>query len=264
MRIDLELVKRGIFPSRQKAKEAIAEGKVKLCGEICTKPSLNVSEDDEIELCGEIMEYVGRGGLKLRKLIEHTGISLKGSVCMDIGASTGGFTDCMLENGAAYVYAVDVGYGQLAEKLREDERVCCMEKTDIRDISKEMLDKTIDFISVDVSFISLKLILPKIYELLSENGSAALLIKPQFEAGRKNIGKKGVVKNEKIHERVLTDITAAVSAEGFFIKEIIHSPIKGGSGNIEYLAFIDKSGERACIDVKETVRNAFEQFKKGR
>lgn len=263
MRLDVELVNRKLFPSRQKAKEAVLSGIIKINSIICTKPSFDVKTEDEIIISGEKMNFVGRGGLKLQKLADKHKLSFVGMTCMDIGASTGGFTDCMLQKGAEYVYAVDVGSGQLAKKLREDKRVCSMEKTDIRNITAENLNKKIDFISADVSFISLKLILPKIYELLNENGSAAVLIKPQFEAGKQNIGKNGIVKSKNVHEKVLLEITDLASALGFGIADLDYSPITGGSGNIEYLTLLKKGKQEFFFDINKTVIKAFENFKNG-
>lgn len=263
MRIDIELVNRKFFPSRQKAKEAIADSKITLNGKICLKPSAEVSESDLIEVADDIMSFVGRGGLKLEKISDKHRLSFNGKCCMDIGASTGGFTDCMLQRGAEYVYAVDVGSGQLAQKLCEDKRVCNLEKTDIRNVSKEDFERSIDFISIDVSFISLKLILPKACELLTEQGSMAVLIKPQFEAGKSNIGKNGIVKSPKVHEKVLTDILAFCFQIGLQVTDLDFSPVTGGSGNIEYLILARKGNEIFNFDIKSIVADAFRNFKNG-
>ncbi|MDE6710509.1 MAG: TlyA family RNA methyltransferase, partial [Oscillospiraceae bacterium] len=206
MRLDVYLTERGLVKSRERAKELIKSGQVLVDGKAVTKPAFEAGESPEIKIIGEQLRYVGRGGLKLEKAVSEFGIDLNGRVCIDIGASTGGFTDCMLQNGAAYVYAVDVGHGQLSEKLAADDRVLNMEGTNIKNLSAEDFSIHPDFISADVSFVSLKQILPKIIELLPENGEAAVLIKPQFEAGRANIGKNGIVKDRKVHERVLEDI----------------------------------------------------------
>lgn len=264
MRIDVELANRGLFKSRQKAKEAIVGGQIKLNGRICIKPSTDVLDTDSLEICGNTLPYVGRGGLKLERILDTTGISLENKTCIDIGASTGGFTDCMLMRGAAFVYAVDVGSGQLAEKLVQDNRVMNMEKTDIRNVMKENLDREIDFISADVSFISLKLVMPKMYELLSEQGSAVVLIKPQFEAGKKNIGKNGIVKDPRVHRAVLEDVLSSAESTGFGICALDFSPVTGGSGNIEYLCMLKKTSCTAKMDIVKTVSDAFENLRKGR
>ena len=263
MRIDIELVNRQLFQSRQKAKEAIIDGKVSVNGKVCPKPSADISENDEISVSDDIMGFVGRGGLKLEKIADKHNLSFEGKTCMDIGASTGGFTDCMLQRGADYVYAVDVGSGQLAQKLCEDKRVCNMEKTDIRNVSKESLERQMDFISVDVSFISLKLILPKAFELLEDSGSIAVLVKPQFEAGKSNIGKNGIVKSLKVHENVLTDIIGFAFQTGFEVTDADFSPVTGGSGNIEYLLLMKKGSGVFTADIKKLVGEAFSSFKNG-
>ncbi|MBQ3567115.1 MAG: TlyA family RNA methyltransferase [Oscillospiraceae bacterium] len=263
MRIDLELVNRQLFQSRQKAKEAVTEGKVFVNGKVCPKPSADVSEDDEIKIADDVLGFVGRGGLKLEKIASKHHLDFKGKTCMDIGASTGGFTDCMLQRGAEYVYAVDVGSGQLAAKLCEDSRVCNMEKTDIRNVSKESLERVIDFISVDVSFISLTLIIPKAYELLDNGGSMAVLVKPQFEAGKSNIGKNGIVKSPKVHEKVLAEVIGFAFRTGFEVTDADYSPVTGGSGNIEYLLLMKKGNAPFTGDIKKLVGEAFKNFKNG-
>lgn len=263
MRIDVELVNRQLFQSRQKAKEAVLEGKISVNGRVCTKPSADISQEDKIELSDDILGFVGRGGLKLEKIADKHKLSFSGRTCMDIGASTGGFTDCMLQRGAEYVYAVDVGSGQLAKKLCDDTRVCNMEKTDIRNVSKDDFERRIDFISIDVSFISLKLILPKAFELLDDNGSMAVLIKPQFEAGKSNIGKNGIVKSPKVHEKVLEEIIGFAFQTGFEITDIDYSPVQGGSGNIEYLLLMNKGMSAFSADLKSIVSDAFKYFKNG-
>lgn len=262
-RLDIMLSEMGLAVSRQKAKEMIVGGHISVNGKICPKPSFSVSSDDDIKIIGETLKYVGRGGLKLERIISICGIELSGMTCMDIGASTGGFTDCMLQNGAGSVYAVDVGSGQLAEKLRNDKRVVNMEKTDIRNVDAASLKRLPDFISVDVSFISLKLILKCVWELLSENGTAAVLIKPQFEAGRENIGKNGIVKSKKIHLNVLTNIISFTEKTGFAIIGICHSPITGSKGNIEYLMCLKKHGVQSNYNLKQLVDDAFNADLKG-
>ena len=259
MRLDIELVNRDIFGSRQKAKEAIRGGRVKVNGKVCTKPALDVDENTQIETESLDNDFVGRGGHKLFKMLDKHNIDLSGLTCMDIGASTGGFTQCMLRFGAEHVYAVDVGTGQLAPELCADSRVSNMEKTDIRNVKADDLEKLPDLISVDVSFISLKLILPKMHELLKDSGIAVCLIKPQFEAGRKNVGKKGIVKDPKVHISVLEDITAFAGSVGFKVEDVDYSPIQGGSGNIEYLMLIKKNDTLITneFDYKMIVGQAF-------
>lgn len=263
MRLDTELTKRKLFSSRQKAKDAIINGLVKVNGVVCIKPSININENCSIEITGILLPYVGRGGLKLEKIIKKHNIRFDNLVCMDIGASTGGFTDCMLQNGADYVYAVDVGSDQLAEDLKADKRVCNMDKTDIRNIKPENIDKIINFISVDVSFISLKLILPKAYELLENDGRIAVLVKPQFEAGKTNVGKNGIVKSLKVHENVLNDIINFSLKLGFEIIDVDYSPVTGSKGNIEYLLFMKKGYKVNVFDIHSLVKNASSNLKSG-
>ena len=263
VRLDVYLTERGLVKSRERAKELIKAGQVLADGKTVTKAAHDVGESSEIKIIGEQLKYVGRGGLKLEKAIEEFGIVLNGRVCIDIGASTGGFTDCMLQNGAAYVYAVDVGHGQLDEKLLTDGRVLNMEGTNIKNLSAEDFPKRPDFISADVSFVSLKQILPKIREFFPENGEAAVLIKPQFEAGRANIGKNGIVKDRKVHESILKDIISFCFSAGLVPEKITHSPISGGDGNIEYLAYLKVGTESVPhdFDFKKIVSSAFDSFK---
>jgi len=239
-RLDIELVLRGIAGSRERAKEMIKSGGILVNGKTASKPSLNVLPDDLVEALMPDLQYVGRGALKLEKASEIFNIELTGKVCLDIGASTGGFTDYMLRNGASKVFAVDVGHGQLAESLRNDKSVVNLEGTDIRDITVKDIGGEADFISVDVSFISLKKIIHKIYELLKSGACAAVLIKPQFEAGRENIGKHGIVKDRKVHERILADINSFALNAGLYPEMYTYSPVRGGSGNIEYLVKLIK------------------------
>ncbi len=241
-RLDAELVARGIARSRERAKEMISSGAVLINGITAKKASENVSADDEITSADQEL-YVGRGALKLEKAVDVFGLELSGMRCLDIGASTGGFTELMLEKGAAEVFSVDVGHGQLAESLRRDCRVTNMEGTDIRNVTAENIGGKVDFISADVSFISLSKILPKIYELLKADGYAAVLIKPQFEVGKKNVGKKGVVKDRKVHLNVLEELDDLIRITGFAPLDYTYSPIKGGNGNIEYLVKLKKSAE---------------------
>ncbi len=243
-RLDILLVNKGLAPSREKAKALIMSGIVYVDGQKEDKPGMVFDSEKLIEVKGATLKYVSRGGLKLEKAMAVWPIDLNGSTCMDIGASTGGFTDCMLQNGAVKVYAVDSGRGQLDWKLRQDERVVCMEKTNARYLNQELIPEPIDFFSVDVSFISLSKILPPAYELLREGGQAVCLIKPQFEAGREKVGKKGVVRDRKVHVEVIESVTACAQAMGFTVLGLEHSPIKGPEGNIEYLVWLGKGCER--------------------
>lgn len=240
-RLDVALVEKGLVASREKAKALIMEGKVFVNNDKEDKPGTQVKEDDTIEIRGKQLPYVSRGGLKLEKAMQSFDLSLDGLICMDIGASTGGFTDCMLQNGAIKVYSVDVGYGQFAWKLRQDPRVVCMEKTNIRYVTPEDIADAIDFASVDVSFISLDKVLPPARNLLSEDGQMVCLIKPQFEAGRERVGKKGVVRDPKVHEDVIGTVLDFALADGFSVLHLDYSPIKGPEGNIEYLVHLQKS-----------------------
>ncbi len=239
-RLDVLLVERGLQESRQKAQATIMSGLVFADGRRVDKPGAAVSNDAEIEIRGNTLQYVSRGGLKLEKAMASFPITLAGAVCGDIGASTGGFTDCMLQNGAAKVYAVDVGYGQLAWKLRSDERVVCLERTNARYLSREQIPEELDFASVDVSFISLKLILPPLCALMKAGGHAAALIKPQFEAGREKVGKKGVVRDPAVHREVLEQFLEHARESGFAVLGLTYSPIRGPEGNIEYLGYLEK------------------------
>lgn len=256
-RLDSEMVARGIARSRERAKEMIKLGAVTVNGAPAKKPSDEVGAEDTI-VSSEEETYVGRGALKLEKAAEVFGIVFSGKVCIDIGASTGGFTEYMLKNGAERVYAVDVGHGQLAESLRRDSRVVNMENTDVRSISHENTGGCADFICADVSFISLTLILPKIYELLKDGAEAAVLIKPQFEAGKSDIGKRGIVKDRRVHQRVLAETDSFARSIGFAPVRYTYSPIKGGSGNIEYLAELRKCSEEPPLwEFKDLVDSAF-------
>lgn len=258
MRIDCYLVENKIAKSRERAKEHIKNGDVFINEKAVLKPSAEVTDNDSIEFRGEVLKYVGRGGLKLEKAVSVFGIDLNGRVCMDIGASTGGFTDCMLQNGAEYVYAVDVGHDQLDEKLCADSRVCNMEKTNFTELFPENFEPYPNFFSVDVSFVSIKKIIPKLSEFMKEGSAAAVLIKPQFEAGRSDIGKNGIVKDKKVHLRVLNELMAYFSQNGLAVKAIDFSPISGGDGNIEYLAYIVRSdGKTSVTDIKKVIDEAF-------
>lgn len=257
MRLDLYIAEKGLAKSREQAKELIKSGKVSVDGKVTAKPAFDVTDANSVKILGDTLKYVGRGGLKLERAVSEFGIRLSGRVCIDIGASTGGFTDCMLQNGAAYVYAVDVGHGQLDEKLLKDSRVINMEGCDIRKLTADSFEKKPDLISADVSFISLRLVLPKISELLPDNGEAAVLIKPQFEAGRSAIGKNGIVKDKKAHIKVLEEIYLFCPSVGLSVQGIVPSPIAGGSGNREYLAYLKKGGESSSFDFGKIVSAAF-------
>lgn len=239
-RLDIELVNRGLVESREKAKAYIMAGSVFVDGQKAFKAGDKVKEGAQLELRGTPLPFVSRGGLKLDKSIKVFDIDLRGLTCMDIGASTGGFTDCMLQNGASKVYAVDVGYGQLAWKLRCDERVVNIERTNIRYLERNMIDNEPDFISIDVSFISLKLVLPVVADILKPGGKCVALIKPQFEAGREEVGKKGVVRDAKIHKKVILQCIQYALDNGLSVIDIDFSPIKGPEGNIEFLMYISK------------------------
>lgn len=239
-RLDIALYERGFTESREKAKALIMSGIVYVNDQKEIKAGRDIRPDDVIEVRGSTLKYVSRGGLKLEKAMQSFPINLGNKICMDIGASTGGFSDCMLQNGAVKVYAIDVGYGQLAWKLRSDERVVNLERTNFRYVTREQVPDEIDFASVDVSFISLKLILPVMYELLKADGEAVCLIKPQFEAGRENVGKKGVVRDPDVHENVIKTIAEFANAASFDVLGLEHSPVKGPEGNIEYLMYLRK------------------------
>ena len=251
-RLDVELVDRGLVQSRERAKVVIMEGLVYVNGQKSDKAGTPVKEDDRIEVRGETLRYVSRGGKKLEKAMQVFPVVLEGCTCMDIGASTGGFTDCMLQNGAVKVYAVDVGYGQLAWSLRTDERVVNLERTNIRYITEEQVPQPVDFISVDVSFISLTLVLPVAHRLLKDGAQMVCLVKPQFEAGKDKVGKKGVVRDPQIHREVIRKVIDCAAELGFWVWGLDFSPIKGPEGNIEYLLFLQKPQQDA-LPPEETV-----------
>lgn len=253
-RLDVLLTERGLLDSRQKAQATIMSGIVFVNGQRVDKVGTAVSNDALIEIRGTTLPYVSRGGLKLEKAMQTFPLTLTGKICADIGASTGGFTDCMLQNGAKKVYAVDVGYGQLDWKLRNDVRVVCMERTNARYLTHEEIPEELDFASVDVSFISLKLIFPALYGLLREGGEIVCLIKPQFEAGREKVGKKGVVRDPAVHLEVLEHFLIHAKENHFTVLGITYSPIRGPEGNIEYLGFLRKSEEPdAAVDLQAIV-----------
>ena len=240
-RLDILVTERGLAESREKAKTFIMAGQVYVDGQKADKPGDTFSEDAAVEVRGKGLPYVSRGGLKLEKAMREFGLQLQGRTCMDIGASTGGFTDCMLQNGAQRVYSVDVGYGQLAWSLRTDPRVVNLERTNARYLTREQVPEEIGFFSVDVSFISLTLILPAVRPLLAEHGQAVCLIKPQFEAGREKVGKKGVVRDKPVHEEVIEKIRSFALENGFSVLGLTFSPVKGPEGNIEYLIYLERS-----------------------
>ena len=246
-RLDLLLVEKGLCASREKAKALIMAGQVYIDGQKCDKAGENVETSKTPEIRGETLKYVSRGGLKLEKALSEFPISLKDKVCMDIGASTGGFTDCMLQNGAKKVYAIDVGYGQFSWTLRNDARVVNMERTNIRYVTSADIGEAVDFASIDVSFISLRLVLPVLFELLRADGEAVALIKPQFEAGREQVGKKGVVRDIKVHYSVIENVLGFAKNAGFAALGLSYSPIKGPEGNIEYLLYLKKSAENNIV-----------------
>ena len=242
-RLDVLLVEQGLADSREKAKAIIMSGIVYVENEKEDKAGSTFEETSRIEVRGKTLPYVSRGGLKLEKAMKSFPIKLEGSICMDVGASTGGFTDCMLQNGAKTVFAVDVGHGQLDWKLRNDPRVVCMEKTNIRYVTKEQIDGAeLDFASIDVSFISLTKVLPPVYDMLRDGGEVVALIKPQFEAGREKVGKKGVVRDKSVHEEVIVKILDYAPTLGFQVLGLTYSPVKGPEGNIEYLVWLRKGG----------------------
>lgn len=254
-RLDVILVRQGYAPSREKAKALLMAGSVFVDNQREDKAGAQFDESKiKIEVKGKPIPYVSRGGLKLERALQDFPITLTDSVCMDIGASTGGFTDCMLQNGAGKVYAIDVGHGQLDWKLRCDERVVCMEKTNFRYVTDEQIPEPIDFASVDVSFISLTKILPPARALLRMQGEMVCLIKPQFEAGREKVGKKGVVRDQKVHVEVVRSVTDYAEKIGFSVKGLTYSPIKGPEGNIEYLMWIEKSAEEPAGDTERAAR----------
>ena len=264
-RLDVLLVKRNLAESREKAKAIIMSGIVYVDGQKEDKAGSMFEETAPIEVRGSTLKYVSRGGLKLEKAMERFGVGLADKVCMDVGASTGGFTDCMLQNGARKVYSVDVGHGQLAWKLRNDERVVCMEKTNIRYVTPEDIPEPVQFVSIDVSFISLTKVLGPVKELMEPEGDVVCLIKPQFEAGREKVGKKGVVRDKAVHIEVIEKVISIAQKLHFKVLGLDYSPIKGPEGNIEYLLYIEKRPETEEIsaepvDVKRVVEQSHERL----
>lgn len=262
-RADVVLFEKGLVDSREKGKRVIMEGVVYIGTERIDKPGQKIDEEADIIIKKNPIKYVSRGGLKLEKSIEEFKLEIKDKICMDIGASTGGFTDCMLKNGAKKVYAVDVGYGQLDWKLRNDPRVIVMERTNIRNVEKDQIGEDMDFISIDVSFISLKLVLPVAKMLLSKDGEISALIKPQFEAGREKVGKKGVIKDKAVHIEVVENIVDFCKGLELGISGLSFSPITGATGNIEFLIYLNNKNEDTIdIDnIEEIINIAHDSLK---
>ena len=266
-RLDVLLVKRGLAPSREKAKAIIMSGIVFVENEREDKAGTFFNENVNIEVRGKTLKYVSRGGLKLEKAMEDFGVEIEGKVCMDVGASTGGFTDCMLQNGAVKVYSVDVGHGQLAWKLMQDDRVICMDRTNIRYVTKEDINDKIEFASIDVSFISLTKVLLPVKNLLTDDGKIVCLIKPQFEAGRENVGKKGVVRDKNVHKDVIEKVIDYSKNIGFGVVDLDFSPVKGPEGNIEYLLYLqnfiaDSKFEYTTVSADEVVERSHMELDK--
>jgi 23S rRNA (cytidine1920-2'-O)/16S rRNA (cytidine1409-2'-O)-methyltransferase len=259
-RLDIVLVNKGLFQSRERAKSAVMAGIVYVDGQRVDKPGTGVNEDSEIYVKEDLCPYVSRGGMKLEKAINAFGLELKDAVAVDIGASTGGFTDCMLQKGASKVYAIDVGYGQLDWKLRNDTRVINMERVNVRYLESDKIQEKVDFISIDVSFISLKLIFPVAAGLLSETGSLVCLVKPQFEAGREQVGKKGIVREESVHREVIKNVVRYAESNGLYAWGLTFSPMTGAKGNIEYLLYLKKvSGEKEIL-IEEVVTESHKEL----
>lgn len=262
-RLDAELVARGLAASRERAKEYIQAGMVTVNGEAVDKPSCAVYDEDKLEIIGETLKYVGRGGLKLEGAVKAFGLSFDGKTCLDIGASTGGFTDCMLQNGAKKVYAADVGHGQIAEKLMADPRVKSLEGVNVKDLTPDFFKEQIDIVTADLSFISVRFAAAASAAILEDGGEAVFLIKPQFEAGRQHIANGGIVKDKKAHIEVLRALCESFAELKFEVKNIVPSPIRGGDGNIEYLAYLVKrnSFTPKIIDCKAVCELAFRSLK---
>ncbi len=261
-RLDVLLTEKKFFDSRARAKAMIMAGKILVNGQKVDKAGSLIATDSEIRILGEELPFVSRGGLKLQKALDVFKIILSGKIAVDVGASTGGFTDCMLQHGAKKVYAIDVGYGQLAWKLRSDVRVVNMERTNIRNVTQENFLDELDFISIDVAFISLEKVLPVVYNLLKPSGEVVALIKPQFEAGREHVGKKGVVRDKKIHAAVIKKVLDFATGLGFEVRGINFSPVKGPEGNIEYLTYLTKNLASAfdSAEILSVVDSAHEEL----
>lgn len=259
-RLDVRLCEEGLFDSRERARAAVMSGIVFVNGQRELKPGTAISDSSAIEVRGATLKFVSRGGLKLEKALDYFGVSPEGRTCIDCGASTGGFTDCLLKRGAVRVYAVDVGYGQLAWGIRSDPRVVTMERTNVRYLTPEQLPEKLQLAVIDVSFISLSLVLPAVKALLSEDADVICLIKPQFEAGRDKVGKKGVVREAQTHIEVLRDFMKNAEKIGFHIKNLTFSPIKGPEGNIEFLGWLSVNGENGDVDAEKIVLDAHQQL----
>ena len=258
-RLDIFLTEKNFFDSRTRAQAMIMAGKILVDGQKIDKAGTMISPDAAIKILGEEIPFVSRGGLKLQKALDVFKIDLRGKIAADVGASTGGFTDCMLQRGAKKVYAIDVGYGQLAWKLRQDSRVINFERTNIRNVTRENFSDDLDFISIDVAFISLEKVLPVVYDLLKDSGCVVALIKPQFEAGREHVGKRGVVREKKIHASVVEKILNFAEQLGFKICGLDFSPVKGADGNIEYLTHLTKNFS-ADIEILSVINAAHEEL----
>ena len=260
-RLDVLTTEKGFFPSREKARSSIMAGLVYVDDVLCDKPGTQVDESARIAVKEVLCPYVSRGGLKLEKALKTWNFALEGAKAVDIGASTGGFTDCMLMNGAAKVYCIDVGYGQLDWKLRNDPRVVNMEKCNVRYLDVDQIGRDVDFISIDVSFISLKLVFPVAAQLLHDSGCLVCLVKPQFEAGREQVGKKGIVRDPEVHKEVIRKVMEYGEENGLFSWGLIYSPVTGTKGNIEYLLFMKKQKCDNEIDVDAVVADSHEELK---
>ncbi len=261
-RLDILLTEKGLAPSREKAKAMIMSGIVYVDGEKQEKPGMSFPSEAAIEVRGKTIPFVSRGGLKLEKALSVFGIDVSGLTCIDVGASTGGFTDCLLQNGAAAVTSIDVGYGQFDWKLRNDPRVTVMEKTNIRYVTPDMLSGPADFVCIDVSFISLTKVLPAVKALMKDTATLAALIKPQFEAGRADVGKHGVVRDPAVHEKVIRSVLTAAEELGFVFRGLSFSPVKGPEGNIEYLMYLARTGECTAADVHSVVEASHAELAK--
>ena len=257
VRLDLALVERGLIPSRERAKTTIMSGLVFVNQQKADKPGTPVTAEDQIEVRGNALEFVSRGGKKLEKALDVFGVDVAGKIAIDAGASTGGFSDCMLKRGVAKIYAVDVGYGQLAWSVRNDPRVVCMERTNVRYVTREQIPEPLDLAVIDVSFISLSLVLAPIGALLKDGAECVCLIKPQFEAGREQVGKKGVVRDPAVHRAVLEHVMEEAQRAGYTVKNLTFSPITGPEGNIEFLGHLVRgAGENCAIDLDALVAEA--------
>ncbi|MCL2408815.1 MAG: TlyA family RNA methyltransferase [Oscillospiraceae bacterium] len=260
IRLDVLLHERGLIPTRAMAKAVIMSGSVFVNGERAIKPGMQIEESAEVDVRGGEQKYASRGGLKLEKALQYFGVSPDGKVCIDCGASTGGFTDCLLQNGAKLVYAVDVGYGQLAWSLRSDPRVIVMERTNVRHLTRDKFETRPQLAAIDVSFISLKLVLPAVREVLTDDGEVICLIKPQFEAGRGSVGKKGVVRDRQTHKSVLDVFLINAEEAGFRVQGLTFSPVTGPEGNIEYLGWINSDADCAEIDTEAIVSASHDEL----